>query len=174
MIWEISVAVAAAAFVVLVAYLVKTLKAAERSLQTTTETLQEVQKTIDELGSEVKQIVRQANDLTGDIQHKMKQIDPVLESVKNAGEVLSEVTLATKQVSAALVGRIKSRPKTAKTSAPVGTKGTEAPSEQIRTNQTAVPRLAESASAAEGDSRKPVGWVKWVDVAADVWQKYRS
>ncbi|GJM82769.1 hypothetical protein HMSSN139_52650 [Paenibacillus sp. HMSSN-139] len=95
MIWEISVAVAAAAFVVLVVYLVKTLIAAERSLQTTSETLREVQKTIDELGTEVRHAVRQANDLTGDIQHKLKQFDPLMESVQHAGEVLNEVTLAT-------------------------------------------------------------------------------
>ncbi|WP_044482461.1 DUF948 domain-containing protein, partial [Paenibacillus antibioticophila] len=83
MIWEISVAVIAVAFAVLVVFLVKTLKAAENSLDKTTQTLQEVQKTIDELSYEVKSVVRQANQIIGDLQHKMEQIDPVLESVKN-------------------------------------------------------------------------------------------
>lgn len=166
MIWEISVAVAAAAFVVLVVYLVKTLKAAERSLQTTTETLREVQKTIDELGTEVRHVVRQANDLTGDIQHKMKQFDPLMESVKHAGEVLSEVTLATKQVSAALASRIASRPRMAKRKVQAADPAASpAPARQIH---------ADAAPPAPDANSKPAGWMKWVDVAADVWQKYRS
>ncbi|MCK8487183.1 DUF948 domain-containing protein [Paenibacillus sp. MBLB2552] len=166
MIWEISVAVAAAAFVVLVVYLVKTLRAAEHSLQTTTETLREVQKTIDELGTEVRQVVRQANDLTGDIQHKMKQIDPLMESVKHAGEVLSEVTLATKQVSAALASRIASRPRMAKRKAQ--TESSAVPESPVQ------PMKAEGGLPAQEANHKPAGWIKWVDVAADVWQKYRS
>ncbi|WP_068783530.1 DUF948 domain-containing protein [Paenibacillus phocaensis] len=167
MIWEISVAVAAAAFVVLVVYLVKTLKAAEHSLQTTTETLREVQKTIDELGTEVRQVVRQANDMTGDIQHKLKQIDPLMESVKHAGEVLSEVTLATKQVSAALASRIASRPRMAKRKVPASAPEAPVP-------PASQPAQAERELAEQEENRKPAGWIKWVDVAADVWQKYRS
>lgn len=162
MIWEISVAVVAAAFVVLVIYLVRTLKAAEHSLKRTTETLKDVQKTIDELGNEVRQVVRQANELTGDIQHKMKQIDPLMESVKHAGEVLSEVTLATKQVSAALASRIASRPLKVKRKAP-------APSVS-----SAQPLQPEGEQPVQEANRKSANWVKWVDVAADVWQKYRS
>ncbi|MCT2196576.1 DUF948 domain-containing protein [Paenibacillus sp. MB22_1] len=167
MIWEISVAVAAAAFVVLVVYLVKTLKAAEHSLKTTTETLKDVQKTIDELGSDVRQVVRQANELTSDIQHKMKQIDPLMESVKHAGEVLSEVTLATKQVSAALASRIASRPLSVKRKAPAS----PAPATSVPSAQ---PLQAEGEQPVQEANRKPANWVKWVDVAADVWQKYRS
>ncbi|WP_018753913.1 DUF948 domain-containing protein [Paenibacillus sanguinis] len=162
MIWQISVAVVAVAFVVLVVYLIKTLKAAEQSLLTTTTTLQEVQKTIDELGVEVKQIVKQANDLTGDLQHKMKQIDPVLESVKNAGEVLNEVTLATKQVSVALAGRIKSRKRARREAA----KTAIIPRPEVQPPAVASPH--------EASASKPAGWMKWVDVAADVWQKYRD
>ncbi|MDU4697408.1 MULTISPECIES: DUF948 domain-containing protein [Paenibacillus] len=166
MIWEISVAVAAAAFVVLVVYLIKTLRAAERSLQTTTDTLREVQKTIDELGTEVQHVVRQANDLTGDLQHKMKQIDPLMESVKHAGEVLSEVTLATKQVSAAVASRIASRPRMAKRKVQTAeSAAAETPVRHVQTN---------AELPAQDASRPSAGWVKWVDVAADVWQKYRS
>lgn len=162
MIWQISVAVVAVAFVVLVVYLIKTLRAAEQSLHTTTTTLQEVQKTIDQLGFEVKQIVKQANDLTGDLQHKMKQIDPVLESVKNAGEVLNEVTLATKQVSVALAGRIKNRQRARRET----TKAAVASRPEVQSPA--------AVSQPESSAGKPGGWVKWVDVAADVWQKYRG
>lgn len=124
-------------------------------------------KTIDELGSDVRQVVRQANELTSDIQHKMKQIDPLMESVKHAGEVLSEVTLATKQVSAALASRIASRPLSVKRKAPAS----PAPATSVPSAQ---PLQAEGEQPVQEANRKPANWVKWVDVAADVWQKYRS
>lgn len=166
MIWEISVAVIAVAFTVLVVFLVKTLKAAEASLDKTTQTLQEVQKTIDELSYEVKSVVRQANQITGDLQHKMEQIDPVLESVKNVGDILNEVTLATKQVSSALIDKIKnsSKSKSSKVSSnpvPVAT-GSEIP-----------PQATAYAAPASSTAPAP-GWMKWVDIAASIWQKYRG
>lgn len=167
MIWEISVALIAVAFAVLVVFLIKTLKAAEKSLDKTTQTLQEVQKTIDELSYEVKNVVRQANDITGDLQHKMGQIDPVLESVKNVGDVLNEVTLAAKQVSTAFIDRIKSQPKRPKVS--------EAAKPQHAVAQTPEEMRAYALPyETPKPATRPPGWMKWVDVAAGIWQKYRS
>ncbi|GIP54596.1 MULTISPECIES: DUF948 domain-containing protein [Paenibacillus] len=169
MIWEISVALIAVAFAVLVVFLIKTLKAAEKSLDKTTQTLQEVQKTIDELSYEVKNVVRQANDITGDLQHKMEQIDPVLESVKNVGDVLNEVTLAAKQVSTAFIDRIKSPPK------PKHPKVSEAAKTQPAVAQTPEEMRAYALPyETPKPATQPPGWMKWVDVAAGIWQKYRS
>lgn len=165
MIWEISVAVIAVAFAVMVVFLVKTLKAAEKSLDKTTQTLQEVQKTIDELSYEVKSVVRQANQITGDLQHKMEQIDPVLESVKNVGDILNEVTLATKQVSTALIDRIKSPSKSKSATAGSNTASVAASSQ--------LPPQA-TANAVPASANAAPGWLKWVDIAAGVWQKYRG
>lgn len=166
MIWELSVALIAVAFAVLVVFLIKTLKAAEKSLDKTTQTLQEVQKTIDELSYEVKNVVRQVNGITGDLQHKMEQIDPALETVKNVGEVLNEVTLAAKQVSTALIDRIKA-PKSNKPS------GVQAPKAVVHPQEGG--QTFASVHDGEASSHQPSpGWVKWVDIAAGVWQKYRS
>jgi uncharacterized protein YoxC len=168
MIWELSLALIAVAFVVLVVFLIKTLKAAEKSLDKTSQTLEEVQKTIDELSYEVKQVVRQANDITGDVQHKMKQIDPVLESVKNVGEVLSEVSLAAKQVSTSMIERFKKSPVSSKAKpAPVPDVAAVTPD-----NLTAPVNVAPIPES-DGDKKK-VEWIKLVDVAAVIWQKYRS
>ncbi|RCX13933.1 uncharacterized protein YoxC [Fontibacillus phaseoli] len=166
MIWELSVALIAVAFAVLVVFLIKTLKAAEKSLDKTTQTLQEVQKTIDELSYEVKHVVRQANDLTGNLQHKMEQIDPVLESVKNVGDVLNEVTLAAKQVSTAFIDRMKSQPKRSK-----------APQAQAKNAVAQTPEEMRAYTLpyeTPEPAHKPPGWLKWADIAAGVWQKYRS
>ncbi|MDQ0091274.1 uncharacterized protein YoxC [Paenibacillus anaericanus] len=168
MIWELSLALIAVAFVALVIFLIKTLVAAEKSLDKTTQTLQDVQKTIDELSYEVKQVVRQVNDITGDVQHKMKQIDPVLESVKNVGEVLSEVTLATKQVSTSVIEKFKKPSKrTASNHAPVPVVAAQIPNNPTTPNE--VPSLPKSDPA-----KKQPDWIKVVDVAAVIWQKYRA
>lgn len=165
LIWELSVALIAIAFTVLVIFLIKTLKAAEKSLDKTSQTLQEVQKTIDELGYEVKQVLRQATEITGDVQHKMKQVDPVLESVKNVGDVLSEVSLAAKQVSTTLIDRIK---KSAEHPKPA-----HAQVAAVQTADGATVGAAGVNSGASPNSTKG-GWLKWVDMAAGIWQKYRS
>ncbi|WP_055105240.1 DUF948 domain-containing protein [Paenibacillus ihumii] len=168
MIWQISVALIAAAFIVLVVFLVKTLKAAEKSLDKTTQTLQEIQKTVDELSYEVKQVVRQANSITVDVEHKMKQLDPVLESVKNVGDVLNEVTLAAKQVSTSLMGRMKkSSPKAASTAGAAQGVQEEHPIDRsTHTHGSAYDHM--------GNSKQEPGWMKWVDIASGVWTKYRS
>ncbi|MNI34326.1 hypothetical protein D3C73_883150 [compost metagenome] len=163
MIWQISIALIAVAFAVLVVFLIKTLRAAEVSLHTTAQTLQDVQKTIDGLSVEVKQVVRQANQLTSDLQHKMDQVDPVLESVKNVGEVLNEVTLAAKQVSSSFIGRIKHTPRGSKV----------APSAPVGVNKPS-PQSNIASSEAASNPHNQGGWMKWVDIAATIWQKYRT
>lgn len=85
MLTQVSIFIIAIAFAVLVIFLIKTLKAAQGSLDKVTQTLQDVQKTIDELSYEVKQTVRHANDITADVDHKLKQVEPVMESVRNLG-----------------------------------------------------------------------------------------
>lgn len=156
---EISVLIIAIAFAVLVLFLIKTLKAATHSLEKTTQTLQEVQKTIDELGYEVKQTVRHANNITVDLQAKMKQIDPVLDSVHNLGEVLSEVTYAAKQLSTTVMDKIK------KTNV-MTSSNTQLSKPEQRT-------IESYAALNETISTKDTSWVKYVDVAAGIWQKFR-
>ncbi|GAB6992417.1 DUF948 domain-containing protein [Paenibacillus pini] len=166
MIIGISVAIIAVAFAVLVFYLIKTLLAAKDSLEKTTQTLQEVQQTIDELGYEVKQIVRHANDITVDLQSKMKQIDPVMNSVKNLGEVLSEATLAAKQASTTMIAKFKQNKKQA-----VHEKAaiTSAPT---TANERTINSYATTYAAA-GKNSPEAGWMKWVDTAATVWKRFR-
>lgn len=163
---QISVALIAVAFTVLVIFLIKTLRAATQSLDKTTQTLQEVQKTIDELSYEVKQTIRNANDITVDVQAKMKQIDPVMNSVQNIGEVLSEVTLAAKQVSTTFIDKIKSNKR--HVPVPKPSQVSAASSAEPSTIQSYV-MVNDSAGAAKPAQK----WVKYVDVAAEVWKKFR-
>ncbi|WP_342552802.1 DUF948 domain-containing protein [Paenibacillus sp. FSL R7-0652] len=169
MIYQLSVALIAVAFAVLVFFLIRTLKSAQGSLDNVSQTLQEVQKTIDELSYEVKQTVRHANDITADVQHKMKKIDPVMESVENLGEVLSEVTAAAKQVSTTLMTRFQTKQPKA------GTGKTSESHQVTAPPATASERTLQSYEAVYHDDAKGgKNWMKYIDVAANVWQRMRK
>lgn len=165
MLTQISVAIIAIAFAILVFFLIKTLKAATNSLDKVTQTLQEVQKTIDELSYEVKQTIRNTNDITVDVQHKMKQIDPVMDTVKNLGEALSEVTYAVKQVSSGVVSRYRQ---------------TKVEKKKHELRQSTVPITAQDRTFQSYDAvynepkaSNPGQWLNYVDVAVGLWSKFR-
>lgn len=162
MLTEISVAIIAVAFAILVVFLIKTLKAATNSLDKVTQTLQEVQTTMDELSYEVKQTIRNTNDITVDVQHKMKQIDPVMDTVKNLGEALSEVTYALKEVSSGVVSRFKQEKKKSELPQP-----TIPRTKQDRTFQSYDAVYNESKASNSGE------WLKYVDVAVGLWSSFR-
>ncbi|MDR0270948.1 DUF948 domain-containing protein [Paenibacillus sp.] len=167
----VSVAVIAVAFTVLVVFLVKTLLAAKDSLEQAAQTLQEIQLTVDELGNEVKQVVRQASDVTADVQHKMKQIDPIMDSVNNLGEALSEITLAAKQTSAAVIHKFK------QTNSKVAARQPAFRSAPSKSEEHKVQSHASTHASKQGDTGKEKtdpGWMKWADVASIVWQKFRN
>ncbi|MDO7907843.1 DUF948 domain-containing protein [Paenibacillus sp. JX-17] len=168
MIWQISIAVIAIAFAVLVFFLIKTLQSASGSLDKVTQTLQDVQKTVDELSYEVKQMLRHANDITVDVEYKMKKIDPVMESVKNLGDVLNEVTSAAKQVSTTLMSRFQKSSQTAK--------AVEASKPVHMPPATPAERTVQSYDAVYNKSKAGKGsanWLGYVDVAVGLWQKFR-
>lgn len=167
MIIELSVALAAIAFAVLVFFLIKTLKSAKESLDKVSQTLQEVQKTIDELTYEVKTTVRHANDITADVQGKIQKIDPIVDSVKNLGDVMNELTLTVKQVSVTVIERFrKSRELKDKAKSVSIAEAPLTPAEE-RTVQS---YEAVSSSKSKG---KIASALKGVDAAAAIWQKFR-
>jgi uncharacterized protein YoxC len=98
----VSVAIIAAAFVVLVVYVVRTLKAADRSLNQVRETLVRLERQVDELGRESANLIRSTNRLTEDINQKIRALDSMFQSANQVGDAVREVTSSVKQVSAAL------------------------------------------------------------------------
>lgn len=172
MVWQWALVIVALAFAVLVIFLIKTLQAGTKTLENTAQTLKEVQKTMDELTYEVKQVVRHTNDIALDANHKLKQLDPVMESVKNLGQLLNEVTLVSQQYSHRMIEKAKHH--------------RENKEKQKRQNGGAalLPQSEESPAVqsykatygTEGRSGEGVGVqkvVKWIDTGAAVWQKFR-
>lgn len=173
MLWQISVAIIAVAFAVLVVFLIKTLKTAQESLDNVSKTLKEVQGTIDELGYEVKQTVRHANEITVDVEHKMKQIDPVMVSVKNLGEVLAEVTGAAKQVSSTVMSKFQHKKESGNVvrSSRVAEKQASEVKALPAAGGTSAGIVTPSLAHHENSTSKK--WLNYVDIAADTWNKIR-
>lgn len=99
---EISVAVIALAFAVLVVYLIVTLKAASRSLNQVQQTLVNLEKQVDDLSQESVKLIQTTNLLTEDVQKKVRSLDTLFQSANQVGDAVHEVTSSVKQVSAAL------------------------------------------------------------------------
>ncbi|MBY9077046.1 DUF948 domain-containing protein [Paenibacillus sp. HN-1] len=168
MIISLSVALIAVAFAVLVIFLIKTLNAAKGSLEKVSQTLQEVQKTVDELTYEVKTTVRHANDLTADVQGKIEKIDPIMDSVKNLGEVLAELTLTFKQVSVTGIEKFRKTRELKEKAEHVSVDSTKpSPAEERTVNSY-------DAVYSSGKKGKTAVVLKGVDVAAVLWQKFRT
>ncbi|MFF2912735.1 DUF948 domain-containing protein [Paenibacillus sp. NPDC057934] len=167
MIIELSVALVAVAFAVLVFFLIKTLRSAKDSLDNVSQTLQEVQKTIDELTYEVKTTVRHANDITVDVQNQLQKIDPIMDSVKNLGEVMNELTLTAKQVSVTVIEKYRKSRELKDKSKAVSIDDTPLTPSEERT----VKSYEETYAKKEGGKVSAI--LKGVDVAATLWKKFR-
>ena len=167
MIIDLSIALVAVAFAVLVFFLIKTLKSAKESLDKVSQTLQEVQKTMDELTYEVKTTVRHANDITLDVQGKIQKIDPIMDSVKNLGDVMSELTLSVKQVSVTALEKLRKSRELKEKAKVVSIDSAKLTAAEERTVKTY------DAVYEKGGSGKIGSILKAVDLGASVWQKFR-
>ncbi|KWX84815.1 hypothetical protein AMQ83_28480 [Paenibacillus riograndensis] len=167
MIIDLSVALVAIAFAVLVFFLIKTLKSAKESLDKVSQTLQEVQKTIDELTYEVKTTVRHANDITADVQNKIQKIDPIVDSVKNLGDVMNELTLTVKQVSVTVIEKYRKSRELKEKAKAVSIENTPLTPTEERTVKS-----YETVNAKKAPGKIAMA-LKGVDTAAAIWQKFR-
>lgn len=83
---EISLGVIAVAFVILVIFLVITLLSVRRTLQHLNKTLVTARHKIDEMSTESMKLIRNSNDISGDLQHKLLLLDSVFQAVSLVGD----------------------------------------------------------------------------------------
>jgi uncharacterized protein YoxC len=107
MLWQISVAIIAIAFGVLVYFLVRTLTAVQTSLKETNETIVQIQGTLDDVTTEVKGLIRNTNQITLDVRNKMKALDSLFGTVENVGDTLEGVTSSLRSASASFMSNVK-------------------------------------------------------------------
>ncbi|BFH67005.1 hypothetical protein J27TS7_53160 [Paenibacillus dendritiformis] len=192
MLVEISALIAALAFAVLVVFLIQTLRSAKQSLDKAARTLEDVQQTVQMLSGDLQAIARNANHMTEELQGQLKKIEPVADSVQNAGEALNELTLAAKQISVGLVSGVrraasrfekKRRDEPASAGRPENAAGTYPGGEAAAPRQDgalgASARSAMPVPAADpqpGARAKQGGddWKSWVDLGIRAWQLWRQ
>ncbi|GGD09850.1 DUF948 domain-containing protein [Pontibacillus salipaludis] len=94
---EWSVAIGAIAFVVLVVYLVLTLRKVMTTLAETEETLSDVRKSVNGITEEAEELLNEANQISVDVKGKMEAVDPLIESAHDVGDMIHEVTSSMKR-----------------------------------------------------------------------------
>lgn len=97
MLMKISVASVSGAVVYLIYNLNQTLKKGMGTLEETNKTLEEVRNAVHGLTDESKRLIHKANQITVDVQGKMRNVDPLLESAQDVGEMIHDVTHTIKQ-----------------------------------------------------------------------------
>ncbi|MCP3765012.1 DUF948 domain-containing protein [Domibacillus sp. A3M-37] len=97
MIIEFSVAAIAIAFILLVVFLIRLFQKGVVTLGETNRTLVEVRNAVHGLTQESSKLIHTANEVTVDAKHKMRTVDPLLESAQDVGEVLHNITNTVKQ-----------------------------------------------------------------------------
>lgn len=111
MLIEFSAAAIAIAFIWLAVFLIGLLQKGMVTLGETNKTLTEVRNAVQDLTQESRALIHTANQITVDVKHKMRTVDPLLESAQDVGEVLHSVTNSVKQATNFRGNRNSSDPK---------------------------------------------------------------
>ncbi|MDF2959874.1 MAG: hypothetical protein K0S39_1609 [Paenibacillus sp.] len=109
MIIEISVAVIAVAFVVLVAFLIVTLRSMSALLVQTNTTIQDLRYEIKGIAKEASDVLRHTNAVTADVLNKLHSLEPTFDSMKQVGEAVEEITSSVKHASVSVARTIKDK-----------------------------------------------------------------
>lgn len=96
MIIEISVAIIALAFVALVIYIIAVTKALKVTLGQVNQTLSDVRKHLDDLGTEAKKATENVDQLGHDLNSKMEALKPIFNAISNIGDYLEQKTKTLK------------------------------------------------------------------------------
>ncbi|GKS13874.1 hypothetical protein YDYSY3_48740 [Paenibacillus chitinolyticus] len=109
MIWQISLAVIAVAFVVLVVFLVKTLRSVTDLVAQTNQTIQQVQQQVTVVSQEANELLRHTNEVSLDVRNKLHALDKTFYTIKNVGDVVSEITTSVRQTSATVTNTMRNK-----------------------------------------------------------------
>lgn len=98
MIISLSVALIAVAFLVLVIFLVKTLKALQGTLENVSNTLSGIEKQLDGVTKETTELLHKTNTLADDLQSKVDSLNSVVVAVKDVGTTVNKFNQSLKSV----------------------------------------------------------------------------
>lgn len=103
----LSVALIAIAFLVLVIYISKTLKALQETLSSVSKTLVGLEKQLDGVTSETSVLLHKTNALADDIQHKAESLTSVVDAVKDIGNTVNQFNGTLKTITNTFDGQVE-------------------------------------------------------------------
>lgn len=92
MIIEISVAVVALAFVVLVFFLVKTLIELRKTLKQASNTMLFIESRVDPIQEEALELIKNTKTITATLNNQLEAVNPLLDTVHDVGTALQDAT----------------------------------------------------------------------------------
>jgi uncharacterized protein YoxC len=101
MIIQWSVALIAVAFVVLVVYVIITLRHMSELMVKTSLTMESVEKQVALFADDAKEIMKNTRDITENVKEKLESLDAGFSSIRQTGEVANEFVSSIKKVSTA-------------------------------------------------------------------------
>ncbi|CAM4323462.1 DUF948 domain-containing protein [Paenibacillus alkaliterrae] len=104
---QISVAVIAVAFVVLMYFLVQTLKTLTGALEETKKTIGQLREEVSQISVDVKEAVHHTNAMTMDVRSKLRSLDMIFTSVNDIGHAIHAFTGAARESAASLTAALK-------------------------------------------------------------------
>jgi uncharacterized protein YoxC len=97
MIIEVSVAVIAIVFTILVIYLIVLINTLRHTFTQVDRTLGSVHQQLDGIGTEAKKVIEQANHLSVDVKSKFDSLTSLFNTVSNVGAVLEDHSVAFRE-----------------------------------------------------------------------------
>ncbi|MCA0756022.1 DUF948 domain-containing protein [Paenibacillus sp. N4] len=104
---QISVAVIAIAFVVLLYFLVQAVKTLTSTLEETRKTIGQLRAEVTQISVDVKEAVHNTNVMTQDVRSKLKSLDVIFTSVNDIGHAIHSFTGAAKESAASITAKLR-------------------------------------------------------------------
>jgi uncharacterized protein YoxC len=98
MMLQISAVIVALAFVVLVIYLIQTLKSLNATLVVTQHTVTELTQKVAQISTEVTGVINTTNQVTSDVRRKMNSLNFLFNTVSDIGQIANVFTSTAKKL----------------------------------------------------------------------------
>jgi Uncharacterized protein containing a divergent version of the methyl-accepting chemotaxis-like domain len=106
---QIIIAVITVAFVILMFFLIQTIKALTATLDEVRSTVGELRTDVSQISGDVKEMIHHTNEMTLDVRTKLRSLDVVFATVHDIGQTLHSFTGVMKETAVSLAASVKSK-----------------------------------------------------------------
>ncbi|GLX66492.1 DUF948 domain-containing protein [Paenibacillus glycanilyticus] len=109
---QIIIAVITVAFVILMFFLIQTIKALTATLDEVRSTVGELKNDVSQISGDVKEMIHHTNEMTLDVRTKLRSLDVVFATIHDIGQTLHSFTGVMKETAVGIVHNMKDKAKT--------------------------------------------------------------